>query len=405
MLLRGAFMGRRTIGNNIFTEIVLGLSGQDTLGILNALADIQSSVFEGSAKKDLKAIKKLEEKINSYPLRYRLISKGFVCKWNLDTLNKNLLEKTGAKLYARDLIEATLIYSFKNALTFDAWRELVAVLKELEESGSYNELIITGSNGSYSSFPLSKIEAYVKGSALLANETQYTIQKTRTIEQRLDIFSKNKDFALYICENIRSFCIGREKSRYYICKYFLLYLNTRISDYIACTNSRTLKRNIYLDLPLSNISKMDPNRHANMSRDEILSCLGNAKVSSNKLFELLNRFYSYILLSDSDANDPNWEEYSLMSKILKGETISRSLLMLMLLFFGTEADIPDTSLRLSADRMNDILKACSFEELNENAKPYSIDLFILNVLRADDKKRAVNSMLERLTETELIYKP
>ena len=60
MLYRGIFMGRRIIKNNIFTEIILGLSGKDALGILNDLADIQNSLFESSKEHDFKSIKKIE---------------------------------------------------------------------------------------------------------------------------------------------------------------------------------------------------------------------------------------------------------------------------------------------------------------------------------------------------------
>ena len=401
MLYRGIFMGRRIIKNNIFTEIILGLSGKDTLVILNDLADIQNSLFESSKEHDLKAIKKIEETISTYPLKYRLISKGFICRWDLDTLNRNLYEKTGSKLYARDLIEATLIYSFKNKLSFESWKELIAILKDIEKNGSYDELLVSGLSGSYTSFPLSRIQSYVKSSSLFTNDKLYTMQRTKTVEQSLHMLFKNKDFVLYISENIRTFCVGREKARYYICKYFLLYLNTKISNYISSGNQRVLKRNIYLDLPLSNISKMDPKRHAALSEDEIKTCLNNAKVSSNKLFELLNRFYSYILLSDSDANDPNWEEYSLMSKILRGEAISRNLLMLIILFFAEESEFPDAGLRLSVERMNDILRTCSFDILNEASSNNSIDSFILKVLCADDKKGTINDLLDDLYEIEL----
>lgn len=126
----------------------------------------------------------------------------------------------------------------------------------------------------------------------------------------------------------------------------------QIKYYRQVIKIRRIKRNIYLDLPLSNISKMDPNRHAHMSEEEIKECLATAKISPNKLFELLNRFYSYILLSDSDANDPNWEEYSFMHRILQGDCISRSLLLLMILFFGSEAELPDPGLILTVRRMN-----------------------------------------------------
>ena len=138
-----------------------------------------------------------------------------------------------------------------------------------------------------------------------------------------------------------------------------------------------------------------------MSEEEIKECLMTAKISSNKLFELLNRFYSYILLSDSEANDPNWEEYSFMHRILQGDRISRSLLLLMVLFFGSEAELPDPGLVLTVRRMNEILQACRFQVLDENAGEDSLDSFLLTVLCSDDKKAAVDRVIGQMESMQL----
>lgn len=191
------------------------------------------------------------------------------------------------------LIEASLIYAFQKKLTFDHWYSLIVQIREFESSGSYDGFLINGFNGSYSAFPLARMENYVQMNSCFYAETMYTLQRTLTVEKDLGRLGENQEFVSYMCENIRMFCDGREKSRYYICKYFLFYLNTRIKYYMASDKNRRIKRNIYLDLPLSNISKMDPNRHAHMSEEEIKECLATAKISPNKLFELLNRFFLY----------------------------------------------------------------------------------------------------------------
>lgn len=276
------------------------------------------------------------------------------------------------------------------------WYSLIVQIREFESSGSYDGFLINGFNGSYSAFPLARMENYVQMNSCFYAETMYTLQRTLTVEKDLGRLGENQEFVSYMCENIRMFCDGREKSRYYICKYFLFYLNTRIKYYMASDKNRRIKRNIYLDLPLSNISKMDPNRHAHMSEEEIKECLATAKISPNKLFELLNRFYSYILLSDSDANDPNWEEYSFMHRILQGDCISRSLLLLMILFFGSEAELPDPGLILTVRRMNEILQACRFQVLDESAEEDSLDSFLIAVLCSDDKKSAINRMIGQM---------
>ncbi len=388
-------MGRK-VKRKIFDEMILGISGRDALAYLDGLSKAYEAATGRRENQTISKPKSLQEEIEACPLRYRLIYKGFVNTWSLDELNEKLKEKKEEKLYARNLLEATLIYAFKKNLSFEKWKSLVLNLKELEKEGSYDDLLINGFHGSYSAFPLERIRNYVKNSSLLVNGNEYTLQRTKTVEIGLKHLSDDRDFVLYICENIRVFCEGREKARYYICKYFLAYLNTKINFYLTEGISRTAKRNIYLDLPLSNISKMDPNRHANMSRDEVLETLAQAKVSSNKLFELLNRFYSYVLLADSKAEDPNWEEYSLMSKVLQGDSISRNLLILLLLFFESEAELADEGMKLSERRFNEILKACSFEELSP--KKSQIDEMLAKVLSCDDRRRALERILYETEE-------
>lgn len=380
----------------IFDDIIIGLKGKDALACLESLEKIQKDFLQEQSSLDV-----VRKKISSYPLRYRIIYKGFCNQWSLGELNASLREKNEEPLYARDLIEASLIYAFQKQLTFSRWHSLIVQIRELESDGSYDEFLINGFNGSYSAFPLVRVENYVQMNSRSYAETMYTLQRTLTVERNLEKLGENQEFVSYMCENIRMFCDGREKSRYYICKYFLFYLNTKIKYYMASDKNRRIKRNIYLDLPLSNISKMDPNRHAHMSEEEIKECLMTAKISSNKLFELLNRFYSYILLSDSEANDPNWEEYSFMHRILQGDRISRSLLLLMVLFFGSEAELPDPGLVLTVRRMNEILQACRFQVLDENAGEDSLDSFLLTVLCSDDKKAAVDKVIGQMESMQL----
>ena len=377
----------------IFEEIIIGIGGKDALTCLDQLDELQKGLLDKKDTTHAVQLKELQKKVAACPLRYRIIYKGFCNGWSLEKLYASLEEKQEKRLYIRDLIEATLVYAFRKQQSYAEWRQMVDALKELEEDGQYDELLITGGNGSYTAFPLEKIEAYVKQTSLVQNEKLYTLQKTRTIEKYMDDIRENRDFMLYISENVRNFCEGREKARYYICKYFLLYLHTKIDAYLNANRSRTARRNIYLELPLSNISAMDPNRHANMSEEEVRQCLHKAKVSSNKLFELFNHFYDYILLSDSEAEDPGWEEYSLMSRILRGDAISRTLLLLLLIFFETEAEIWDEGLILTRQRTDEILTACRFEPLCDTTDEEHMDYFVLAVLQADDRKKEIEDLI------------
>ncbi len=384
-------MGRR-IKREIFDEFIMGLTGKDALFSLNKISEIQEKLIKSLSEGKITEVGKIQAELSAYPVRYRIIYKGFFDGADLAVLNKSLEERGERPLYPRDFIEATLIWTFKKRLSFEKWKELIEKLKSLEETGLFDELLISGMNGSYSAFPLERIKSYVKKASFTVGETEYTIARTKTAEQSLLKLDTDREFILYISENIRNFCEGREKARYYICKYLCLYLSTQIDYYMLDGISRTAKRNIYLDLPLSGISEMDPNRHAKLTADEVEKCLAKAKLSPNKLFEIMNRFYCYALLSESESENPNWEEYSLISKLLRGDGISRNMLMLMILFFGCNSKISDEGMRLDIERMNDILRACRFEELDENNN--KIDELVMKVLKSDDP---------RLTTERLIY--
>lgn len=383
-------MGRR-IKREIFDEFIMGLAGRDALFSLNKISEIQARLIKSLSEGKITEVGKIQAELSDYPVRYRIIYKGFFDGTDLTMLNKSLEERGERPLYPRDFIEATLVWAFKKRLSFEEWKELIDTLKSLEGTGLYDELLISGMNGSYSAFPLERIKSYVKKASFTVGETEYTIARTKTAEQSLLKLDTDREFIFYISENIRIFCEGREKARYYICKYLCLYLSTQIDYYMLDGISRGAKRNIYLDLPLSGISEMDPNRHAKLTAEEVEKSLAKAKLSPNKLFEIMNRFYCYALLSESESENPNWEEYSLISKLLRGDGISRNMLMLMLLFFGCNSQISDEGMRLDTERMNDILRACRFEGLDE--KNDKIDELVMKVLKSDDPRLTVERLI------------
>ena len=155
---------------------------------------------------DRDSLEGIQKKIDSYPLRYRIIYKGFCNQWSLAELNAALQEKNEEVLYARDLIEASLIYAFQKKLTFDHWYSLIVQIREFESSGSYDGFLINGFNGSYSAFPLARMENYVQMNSCFYAETMYTLQRTLTVEKDLGRLGENQEFVSYMCENIRMFC-------------------------------------------------------------------------------------------------------------------------------------------------------------------------------------------------------
>ena len=69
------------------------------------------------------------------PLRYKIIAVGFVRKYSLTELNEKLQEYGCAKLYARNLWEASLLFAFRNGLSYGEWRALSEDIQEIKKSG------------------------------------------------------------------------------------------------------------------------------------------------------------------------------------------------------------------------------------------------------------------------------
>ena len=72
----------------IFDDIIIGLKGKDALACLESLEKIQKDFLQ-----DRDSLEGIQKKIDSYPLRYRIIYKGFCNQWSLAELNAALQEK------------------------------------------------------------------------------------------------------------------------------------------------------------------------------------------------------------------------------------------------------------------------------------------------------------------------
>ena len=66
---------------------------------------------------DAKTAKKL-------PLRYRLIAVGFLAHLSLEQLEQKLTEHGCGRLYARNPLEASLIFAFRRGLSYEEWSHL-----------------------------------------------------------------------------------------------------------------------------------------------------------------------------------------------------------------------------------------------------------------------------------------
>ena len=183
-----------------------------------------------------------EEAIRRVPLRCRIIALGFVKGFTLDELNEKLAQQGCPKLYVRNFWEATLVFAFKNGLSYADWKALhqqcSEIFEGLERPNWFGSSRIT----------YRELERYVKeNSAKEGDErmTQYitsgmrgelVTRRVTALVSRSLIEVKDADGLMaFLADNAEVFTPMREKTRYYFCKYLYYYLNRRIESYFeAC---------------------------------------------------------------------------------------------------------------------------------------------------------------------------
>ena len=243
------------------------------------------------------------------PLRYRLIAKGFIRGYGLEKMNGVLMKNGCARLYSRNIWEATLIYAFLNAVGYDEWKTLVERLHsdqrlKVKMGGDYFSGAIT----------FRKLEKYVKGASV--DKDMRTINETKKLDRKLKGSSVN-DVAFYdfLLDNISIFSTVREKSRYYFCKYLYYMLLNALENIIASEKMGIRMANVadsYLGSDgmvdernaFKCLTKLSRHRYSEMEMREVLEESG---ISCGTIYDGFNQFYyDYSLL---DWMDVLMEEY------------------------------------------------------------------------------------------------
>lgn len=373
-----------------------------------------------------------QKAIRAVPLRYRLIALGFIKRRDLDEVNASLRENGCAQLYARNLIEATLIYAFSNGLRYEEWRSICA------EAESYRSDLSEDSSLSMRSISLNDIRTYVMDSSTVDNGIAATMHKTRTLQESLsDDQIDRRRLGEFLLSNITSFCSQREKSRYYFCKYLMYFLESRRDNYVRelasgrCSSYALEGLSVFKSVTLLKRKKHAP--------DEAARLISEAGISAGNIYQAFQDFYFEYTSSDwldillekySDIDnisvrqkktlasyirqyrktDPSMTDEELLlwqrseserkelgsektsyqegragenylRKVLRGETdLDRTTLIAFLVFFDSGSDIPEEH-RISSDRINTILAECGFDPLSDGN--YS-DEFFMDYMEADD---------------------
>ena len=381
-------------------------------------------------------------RVRNIPLRYRIIALGFVRGYTLDELNSKLSDSGCARLYARSLWEAGLIYAFSNGLSYREWQKLQEISGDFLKTAEVENRFFKGS-----SISLEELTDYLREGSEENASCMETRHLTRLVEQRIiDAAAGEGAFESFLAANVEAFSPVREKTRYYFCKYLYYLIMTRINRYVAALRENMAEEDAFADLVvLKGISQLKRKKH---SPEEARAFLLKTDLSCGEIFDAFNYFYfeyvsldwmqvlleyygdisslpgsavhtlagylrtydpkTYkseddyevvnILQDKMDADEAALDEiYSLDSqgrgyqknrsgentirKYIKGTLdIDRTTLLCFLLFFAGNSDIPDND-RISEKRLNEILTECGFPHLREED---DFDYFVINYLSSKD---------------------
>ncbi len=223
------------------------------------------------------------------PLRYRIIALGFVRNYSLEELNNKLTELGCARLYARSLWEAGLIFAFLHRYSYEDWKRLQAICTDFRESESPESPYFRSSSLSVKELSNYLLENSEEASGFV------TRHLTRLVESRLkDSDPEEAAFRDFLRSNVEAFSPVREKTRYYFCKYLYYMISARSERYIEAAEEGDAE-DAFADLiVLKGISAL---KRKKMTAEEIRSLLSGADMSCGGIFDTFNYFFfDYISL-------------------------------------------------------------------------------------------------------------
>ena len=391
------------------------------------------------------------------PLRYKIISMGFVHGFTLQELNRELQEHGLGSLYARNLWEASLIFAFNNRLSYEEWREIADSIHDIKSRLGENTDVLAQSKIS-----MKTLRKYIGENSYADSKTDLlTMHKTREMEESIRKISNSQEFLKHLLSNIVEFRNMRDKTRYYFCKYLWFYLERKIEAYMRIASRGIHYRSEDIMEELSIFKGASKVKRSSMSNSEIRAFLEDASISCGVIFAEFNEFFfgyvsldwMQVLLEQAgdlknlpensihklaasarsyDKKYAKMDDFSIIRaldeqiqqqeeeldqeasldslnrgyqknrggehtvrKYLKGVLdLDRTTFICFLLFFGSDLTKP-TRLFLDQTRLNTILKECGFQKLN----PYNdFDFFVINFLDAEDP---VDYLMEEVTRYAL----
>ena len=219
------------------------------------------------------------------PIRYKIIAIGYVRKYTLDELNNKLQEYGLARLYARNLWEASLLFAFRNSLSYDEWKKLsnsIGIIK--------NTLNLENPLGG-SNFTIASLKEYIDNNSVLNNKELLTKHRTKHLEAIFTDMHLPEEFIEYLRSNIYQFSAVREKTRYYFCKYLYYYLERKIDTYITISQKGIQYRLDDIMDELSIFKGASKIKRSALSENQIRSFLEQCSISCGVLYAEFNEFF------------------------------------------------------------------------------------------------------------------
>ncbi len=386
-----------------------------------------------------------QDALRHVPMRYRIIALAFAQHLSLDTLNRKLEEQGCPRLYSRSFWEATLIFAFINGYSYSQWKMLQKQCADIYDSMEapiwFRARRIT----------YAELERYVHDNSEIQGDVLASRMQTASLEEALKSLGDVEDLRTFLADNIRSFSVVREKTRYYFCKYLYYWLNRRIENYFtAC------QRNCGIDDALSELLCLKVvtalRRNQTMPEGEKRELIHGSAISCSEVFDAFNYFYfGYVsvdwveaLIECYDCVDdiptphrkslagvfrkghPDWRdmddeevirralqeaedaedraysrdgtrgygkkrdgENALYKYIQGSRDIDRTVLICFLLFFASDAEMPDAH-RLTEKRLRAILLQCGYGALDLED---DFDWFVMEYLDSPNPKALLTDVM------------
>lgn len=220
--------------------------------------------------------------IKKIPLRYRLIAYGFMKNLTLEELEHKLIENGCETLYARNPIEASLIYAFSRKMKFEEWKALEE--KERAVSAKLETKWFKSSGVTYK-----ELEQYVLENSEISDGTMQTAKVTHKLKDKIENYGTEEEFLQFLETNRQDFSLVREKARYYYCKYLKMYIDEKIEKYIIAEKTGFGVEQAAMELNVLKCAVLL--RKKQPDEGKLKEKLSDTTISFGNIYDAFNYFY------------------------------------------------------------------------------------------------------------------